>query len=443
MIDVAQVERARNTSILSVAESRLELCRVTAAEYTGACPVCGGTDRFHVHRDGWWFCRHCHPMRGDVIEFVRFADRLGFAEAVGRLADDAHFSTERRTTPQPKAATFVRWTDAERNEAAAFLIAAQRALSTCTVAIDYLHGRSIEERTWAAFGFGYADKPAGVGQAFQKPAIVMPWYRAGRLVAIRYRYLEPIQTVDKKGREEIHKLRSWRGSEFAGVLFGGQAMPPLAEDAQQRSLLIVEGEINAVSCWQAAHESGLDVLSIGSESAHLSNGAVRLAGRYGQVFVWADREEVVRRQLDAIPGAIGIKSPNGMDANDLLQAGQLGKFLEIRRTGDNMTEAQALELHKRAYTAQTVTLADGSIHRLCWMGRLGRALRMLAEAEAAGSPHLAAMRSAVRELEAQAKHAMDAADAARGASLALGWPMPADCDCEECTANRRARNGEE
>lgn len=338
MIDTAMLKET--TDLRDVAGRYTALKRVAAAEYAAACPVCGGTDRFHVHSSGWWFCRQCHPKRGDVIELVRFVDKLGFTEAVTRLAGDMHV-TERRTTPQPKTpSTPVGWTDADRDAANAFVFDAQIALATCKAATDYLHGRGIEDRTWQAFGFGYAEKPAGVGRAFQKPAIVMPWYLAGRLVAIRYRYLEPIKTVNRNGKEEMHKIRSWRGSEFAGVLFGGQEMPPFVSlplaDGEQpierlRTLLIVEGEINAVSCWQAAHETCLDVLSIGSESAHLSESDVLTASRYGQVFVWADREGVAQRLVGAIPGAMGIVSPGGNDANDLLRTGLLGGFLAMNR----------------------------------------------------------------------------------------------------------------
>lgn len=111
-----------------------------------------------------------------------------------------------------------------------------------------------------------------------------------------------------------------------------------------------------------------------------------------------------------------------------------------------MTEEQALELHKRAYMAQVVTLADGTVHRLCWMGRIGRARRLVAGVT--DSPHLATMRKQIEKLEEQAVAEMDAADAARnemgelqGSLFPTAWPFPADCDCEECTANGRARDG--
>ncbi len=58
------------------------LRRVSARELAGPCPRCGGEDRFHVQA-GWWFCRQCHPKRGDAIELVRFLNLAhSFRDAV-------------------------------------------------------------------------------------------------------------------------------------------------------------------------------------------------------------------------------------------------------------------------------------------------------------------------------------------------------------------------
>ena len=55
------------------------------------------------------------------------------------------------------------------------------------------------------------------------------------------------------------------------------------------------------------------------------------AARYATVIVWLDREERAQAIMAAFPGAYGIKSPNGQDANDLIQAGPLGGFLTLHR----------------------------------------------------------------------------------------------------------------
>jgi len=169
---------------------------------------------------------------------------------------------------------------------------------------------------------------------------VLPWRSAtAGVYAIRYRFLEAQHYTDLEGSERAEKLVAETGSQFAGKLFGGQALPQFGEPLPEghrpierlRWLLVVEGEINAMSAWQVAHESDLDVLSLGSESAKLSPVAVAFAGRYGRVLVWADREAVAQQLMQALPGAYGVKSPSGQDANDLHRQGKLGGFLALAR----------------------------------------------------------------------------------------------------------------
>ena len=180
---------------------------------------------------------------------------------------------------------------------------------------------------WLAFGLGFRpDAPLPNTKGKQRaPAVVLPWVVAGgKLVAVRYRFLEPqTYTDDSGGERKGERLVAESGSQFAGRLFGGQHLPewlrlsdePGAE--RLRWLLLVEGEINGMSAWQVAAESNMDVLSLGSESAGLSPAAVTAAQRYGRVLCWADKAEVAQSLMAALPGAYGVRSPGGRDANDL------------------------------------------------------------------------------------------------------------------------------
>lgn len=70
----------RDTVLKKVASTR-------GGEYAGACPFCGGKDRFHVqpnYSGGYWFCRQC-GAKGDSIEYVKRRDGVGFKEAAQRL----------------------------------------------------------------------------------------------------------------------------------------------------------------------------------------------------------------------------------------------------------------------------------------------------------------------------------------------------------------------
>jgi hypothetical protein len=198
---------------------------------------------------------------------------------------------------------------------------------------EYLLSRGLEPRTWLQFGLGYrsdANVPGTEGK-LKAPAICLPWYAGGKLVAVRYRFL-----TEQNGR----KLAAEYGSQFSGHLFGGQALPewvtmPIEDgnNSVQRycTLVIDEGEINAMSIWQTAGDTNVHVLSLGSESAKLNSAMIAVAKRYGTVIIWADRAEVARELQMAIPKAHSITSPNGQDANDLLKSELLGAVMGMAR----------------------------------------------------------------------------------------------------------------
>jgi hypothetical protein len=207
---------------------------------------------------------------------------------------------------------------------------------------EYLLSRGLEPRTWLAYGLGFRPDAAVPGTEGKQraPAIVLPWYAGGRLVAVRYRFL---------AAQAGHKLTAEPGSQFAGRLFGGQALPDwvrLPADGGRRNaeawhaLLIVEGEINAMSAWQVAADTGLHVLSLGSESAGLSEAAVQAARHYGLVLAWADKGTVAQRLMAQLPGAVGVQSPGGEDANDLHRRGLLGGFLALKRADSAKSTAE-------------------------------------------------------------------------------------------------------
>jgi len=61
-------------------------------EWSGACPFCGGSDRFSVqpyHEEPRWLCRHCTEAKWkDVIEFVQRRDGINFVDACTLLFGD-------------------------------------------------------------------------------------------------------------------------------------------------------------------------------------------------------------------------------------------------------------------------------------------------------------------------------------------------------------------
>ena len=225
----------------------------------------------------------------------------------------------RAAQPQPRAAQptpHPEQTDAWVATAEPALRAAQAALwgPVGAAAVAYARLRGLADDTLRAWG-------CGAGTAAGRRTLCWGvWATDGRLTAIRHRHLGgPMRYV------------SAPGSRLAGHLAGSHLL--WAErTAPLRTLLVAEGELNSMSCWQAGHPAGLDVVSIGSEGATLPSWLTTLAGRYGAVMTWLDKPERSAAALAALgaPGlALHSQTPDGnkVDANDLLLAGQLGRRL--------------------------------------------------------------------------------------------------------------------
>lgn len=330
-IDTEQIKSS--VDLRELAGQHTELRRESATEMSGPCPKCGGDDRFHVTAD-WFACRQCHEKRGDPIEFVSWLHGKGFREAVAMLAGGgalvagsrAERSERATASPKRKIERF------DRRRAERLVAEAHERLFLATAGEpgqQYLRSRGIESHTWLTFGLGYV---ASSPTSEKAPAIVLPWYQRGELVALRFRFLESVDGT---------KIKSMSGSSFAGRLYGGQALPefvaqPVAEGHRPaealRTLVLCEGELNAVSVWQASTETGVDVLSIGSESQRIPAGLVAIAQRYGQIFTWLDDHEKALSAAQTLPGSHAITSDLlGGDANDLLKAGKLAYALAYYR----------------------------------------------------------------------------------------------------------------
>ena len=247
---------------------------------------------------------------------------------------------ERR--PEKRQQPVKEW-DAEK--AAKELATYQAALwdDANTTAHTYLEQRrGLDPHTWLMFGLGYRhdmslpntwDASTRSHCHPPQPALVMPWYRGQKLVALRYRFLQP-HTYTGLGESEPRTEKQTSRGNFAGHIFGGHAMRRYGLGApEDRTLIITEGELNAMSLFQIARDTGLDVLSLGSESQKLPQETITYAQRYRRVMMWADREEIAEQLQAAIPNAFAVTSEmcGGKDANDLLQVGHLGGYLSAWR----------------------------------------------------------------------------------------------------------------
>lgn len=343
------IEQAKAVNLITLVGSAVELSQASGVrEMQGPCPKCGGDDRLHVKLDSF-FCRQCHPEWGDPIDYIRWLDGCDFTEAVTKLTGSPQRGhsggATQRCTPKPverrqQAATWANEAVAIAKEAHAELIK-QVGLGEGG---EYLLKRGIDVPAWHAFGLGFRpdvplpgtwDKEARRHVTEPQPAIVMPWYRGGRLTAIRYRFIKDHTYADAKGHQRQAKQTAQYDSDFGGYLYGGQTILGCAEI--YRTLVLCEGELNAISIWQTTHAWNWDVLSLGSESAKLSDSAIEYAGQYERVLIWMDRPEVAMALMGRILGAYGLHSPAfgdaKHDANAMLQSGRLGAYLATIRYG--------------------------------------------------------------------------------------------------------------
>lgn len=339
------IDEADSTDIRELAKQRVELVK-TGLEFKGPCPLCGGTDRFYVSQD-YFGCRKCpQPKTRGAIRFVQWVDRCGFRDAVDALAGSRFVEAQEKRRPVASAITRAKeydWRQASwQYKATASWQQAHDTLLNSPAGQpgrDYLTGRGIEREAWQVFKLGFAPTVSVPGtQGQQKaPAIAIPWFVGGQLRGIRYRFLEQ-QEVNSRNVKQT----AFYGSQFGSALYGGHALQELTPSLL--TLVVVEGELNAISIWQMARDTHLDVLSLGSETARFTPAMVTRASEYRHVIAWLDRAEVARERIEEIPGAYGVRSPDGQDANDLLQSEMLGGFLSAVRVkmAGGEAERQAL-----------------------------------------------------------------------------------------------------
>jgi DNA primase len=346
------IDKAKRISIAALLGSHeREMSKAGTNSLEGPCPFCGGRDRFWVNKTkNKWGCRQCQKG-GDAIELTMLLHRLDFREAVIELTGG--------TLPTATIAPVVEaiktgWTDEQRAEMRLFLSDTIDTLRSNghPEGMSYLRGRGITAETAKTFNLGFVEAaplPGTVGR-LTAPAIVIPWYDlGGNLVALRYRFLESHTYVDAKEKEHINtKMTAKAGSTFYRQLFGLRWLTPIPSPvtAAGRWLVLVEGEINAMSIQQTASHARIDALSFGSESSHLTANVAELANLYGRVIVWADRDSVAGEMINQLPGAYAVHSPAGSDANDLMRRGELLGFL--------------------AATCRAAAISDEELQRIEW-----------------------------------------------------------------------------
>lgn len=329
-LDVTQLRRSVDLLELMGGDFK-RIASSRGGEYAGACPFCGGGDRCHVQpyaeAGGRWFCRKCtgEPHTSgwrDVFDFVMRRDGCTFSEACARLEQSSHAFIP---PPQPMtrrhryASHYLR---KPRQAEALVASAAERLLygKDGEAGRAYLAGRGLTLASTAAWRLGAATlwHPH---RREHLPAITIPWLDDARVRAVQYRFFSP-------GLAHGERYAQWPGGER--LLCGLHLLRGCS------TLVLVEGELNAVSIHQACPD--VDVLSWGPQANILRPCVLerlRLIkhSEYQRVLLWADDPALAKQ----VCGALKARSFNSecaivqpstdSDANDLLCSNTLAEFL--------------------------------------------------------------------------------------------------------------------
>ena len=159
-------ELRNRTALVDVVATRVRLVK-KGREHHGLCPFHKEkTPSFTVNEDkGFYHCFGC-GAHGSAIDFVMNTDGLSFPEAVERLAGDAGMDIP-VDTPQERERAKHRQTLYDVMEAATVFYEQKLRMPEGRAALDYLHGRGLDDATISAFRLGYAPE----GRAVIQPAL--------------------------------------------------------------------------------------------------------------------------------------------------------------------------------------------------------------------------------------------------------------------------------
>jgi hypothetical protein len=303
--------------------------------HVGACPFCGGDDRFTVKhtKDGdRWHCRQCGDGKyHTAIDYIMRRDGCDFKAALKALGGDVQKTIMPRkvTPPAPKPLVLPdstwqadTWREVDT--------ASDALLSDAGQGAAFLTSRALLPSAWEAWHLGFMFVYDPIAKR-KRPAITIPWYDmdAGgeAITAVKYRF------IDSDPNPKALRYSCKTGSKFDAPFGLWNALPEY-----HHSLLLIEGELNCLSVWQC-QPAGLSVLSFGSEGGGDVRALKAITKRYQNVFVWADdiwdnpkqaeRAKELRTLISGKGRALrSVKQDEvKQDASQLLQAGLLAGFL--------------------------------------------------------------------------------------------------------------------
>lgn len=391
-------------NVLELAQKRVKLKKVASThggEWQGACPDCGGNDRFHVwpaemEGKGAYWCRLCGKT-GDNIQFLREFDGLSFPEACAALGIDlpdrpslllsARFNSPvARPATNPGPAPFTPAVhespvDLWKEHAEKFVAWAQEKLLWNSEALSWLEERGIDLETAKEYRLGW--NPGENGKdiyRFRKAWGLPETFREdGRTKAL---WIPQGLVIPYLIDGVLHRIRIRRpDGEPRYYVLPGSSMSVMMIGSDRRAFVVVESELDAIAC--AAATSLVGAVALGSVSAKPDSDAeaalrkslsILLALDYDEagkkaVFWWSEHFQHCRRWPVLKGKDPGDARKMGMDLEQWIKAGlppaltiESGsaglKRKESEKAGENGTEPE-LKAEKEKVDPNSLTQDPG------------------------------------------------------------------------------------
>lgn len=370
----------RNIPLFELASHDTTLKRAGRNDYQGACPFCGGRDRFYIQPENRrWGCRNCAEKYHDALAYVMRRDSLTFLDAVNRYSDAPQTVAPRnRPAPQPAPAPQpVKFPAVDTQETLRAIVQQGRDnLRRSDVAQRYLEQRGILDSA-DRFQLGYSPE-FQVGDIHVPAGIMFPHKIGGRIWAVKIRRLPDFtktcykcqrvlalgETCECKQTKNPKNLFIWR--ERAETPVNKPALYNADALLNADTALVCEGEID---CITLAQELGLPVVTLGGVGNSLD---VALWGMYTmslrRVFVVKDND-VAGQNLRWAAELFGAKAvdaklpDSAKDPNELYLAGGLYAWAAAAFLTPQQQETFAVT-QNMTQTWQTLPTRAG---RLAWL----------------------------------------------------------------------------
>lgn len=351
-IPQSTIDKAKEANLLELAGKDTYLKRVSATdggEYAGACPFCGGSDRFRVWPEqGRWHClgqtasRKGCDRAGDAIDYVRERDHLDFQGAVEHLtgpipeesdAKPAQTAGESLRTPLSGSDSAQRVQpppEAWQNSARAFVSVSQDRLwsDAGAKAREWLRDRGFGDDVIRGAGLGFNDRDryedrqswgldpelndnGNPKKVWLPRGIVIPWEIEGEMWRVNIRRPLTPQQIEAGEQKYIGP------AGFAMGLYNAEKI------TADKPAVLVEGELDALTVQQHAGDIVVPVATGATSHARRLKWITRLA-LPPLVLVSFDSDDAGEAAaaywIDALPNAKRWR-PYWGDANDLARAG--------------------------------------------------------------------------------------------------------------------------